>query len=178
MRGLGKFAFACGSHLTSYQSDAAHGPRGAPWGQRWDSFLEELEIKKCYLKPCQLTLQRVKDGSLQHSTDSRYLPCLFRAQFQNSGSCPPQGPLSTPTLHPRFWTSSKLDFLRVWIGPAWHSLPCDEITNLACLLSEKQILLQGFHLEKRTRILKRRQASAKFLWTAAWVKLMFAVYLA
>lgn len=30
MRGLGKFAFACGSHLTSYQSDAAHGPRGAP----------------------------------------------------------------------------------------------------------------------------------------------------
>lgn len=59
-----------------------------------------------------------------------------------------RAPLSTPTLHPHFWTSSKVDFLRVWIGPAWHSLSWDEITNLACLLSEKQILLQGFHLEK------------------------------
>lgn len=167
-----------GSHLTSYQSDAAHAPRRAPRGQRWDSFLEELEIKKRYLKPCQLILQRVRDGSLQHYTDIRYLPCLFRAQFQDPRSCPPQG----PPLYSHS-PSSFLNELQGWFPaclnrtsltqPAlgWNhqlGLPSVWKTNPSAGLSSR----------KRTRILKRRRASAKFPWTAAWVKLMFAVYLA
>lgn len=177
MRALRKFPLACGSHLTCYQSDAVHGLCRAAWGQRWDCFLEEREIKKCYLKPCQLILQRVKDWPLQHYTDSRYLSCLFGAQFQNPSSHPPR----SPRLYPHS-PSSFLNELQGWFPaclnrtsltqPAlgWNhqlGLPSVWKTNPSAGLSSR----------KRTRILKRRQASAKFLWTGAWVKLMFAVYL-
>lgn len=151
-----------------------HGPCRAAWGQRWDCFLEELGIKKCYLKACQFILQKVP-AALHWQQVSFLLVWSSVSKFKISSS-------SQPPLYPHS-AFSFLNELQGWFPaclnrtsltqPAlgWNhqlGLPSIWKTNPSAGLSSR----------KRTRILKCRQASAKFLWTSAWAKLVFAVYLA